>query len=127
MEEPNKSRCDELEDKEINEILSKIYTENLKSKKDKSSNFTSIKNLDWMNDLFLSKDIKNIYLQNSHVKEILIDQGLYYLYIFYLIFIEWNKEREIEKLTREERQRQKKRIFKFKFTYHCYETNIKKS
>ena len=108
MEEPNKSRCDELEDKEINEILSKIYAENLKSKKDKSSNFTSIKNLDWMNDLFLSKDIKNIYLQNSHVKEILIDQGLYYLYIFYLIFIEWNKEREIEKLTREERQRQKK-------------------
>ena len=108
MEEPNKSRCDELEDKEINEILSKIYAENLKSKKDKSSNFTSVKNLDWMNDLFLSKDIKNIYLQNSHVKEILIDQGLYYLYIFYLIFIEWNKEREIEKLTREERQRQKK-------------------
>ena len=61
-----------------------------------------------MNDLFINKDLKNIYLQNSHVKQILIDQSLYYLYIFSLIFNEWNKEREIEKATKEERLRQKK-------------------
>ena len=113
MEETNnikENKVDNLEDIEVNQILGKIYSENMKSKKDKNTKntFTSIKNLDWMNDLFINKDLKNIYLQNSHVKQILIDQSLYYLYIFSLIFNEWNKEREIEKATKEERLRQKK-------------------
>ena len=113
MEETNQlkeNKLEDLEDIEVNQILGKIYSENLKSKKDKDTKntFTNIKNLDWMNDLFINKDLKNIYLQNSHVKQILIDQSLYYLYIFSLIFNEWNKEREIEKATKEERLRQKK-------------------
>ena len=102
------NQLEELENDEVIQIIQKFYINEIKQKQSNELAFTSFKNFDWMSDLFLNKDIQNMYLQNSHIKEILIDQALFYFYIYSIIYIEWNKERQIEKAIKEQNEKEKK-------------------
>ena len=55
-------------------------------------------------------------IQNIHIREILIDQALYYFYIFNKIFMTWYKEKETEKLVKEEEKEREKQIQKYHVT-----------
>ena len=51
-------------------------------------------------------------IQNNHIREILVDQALYYFIVFSKIFLTWSKERERDKLIKEaekEREKQKQK------------------
>ena len=77
---------------------------------------TTIKDIDWLGDIFENKDLKNMLIQNIHIREILIDQALYYFYIFNKIFMTWYKEKETEKLVKEEEKEREKQIQKYHVT-----------
>ena len=76
----------------------------------------TIKDIDWLGDIFENKDLKNMLIQNNHIKEILIDQALYYFFIFNKIFMTWYKEKETEKLLKEEEKEREKQIQKYHVT-----------
>ena len=73
---------------------------------------TNIKDIDWLSNIFLNKDIKNMLIQNNHIREILVDQALYYFRIFSKIYSIWSYEREKDKAIKEkekEREKQKQK------------------
>ena len=112
-------RLDEIETYEIKSAMESInyfnkeHSKERKKRKETGNGLicTTIKDIDWLSDIFENKDIKNMLIQNTHIREILIDQALYYFFIFNKIFVTWYKEKETEKLVKEE---QKERDSKFK-------------
>ena len=74
---------------------------------------TNIKDIDWLSNIFINKELKNMLIQNKHIREILIDQALYYFVIFSKIFLTWSKEREIDKLVKEEKKEREKQKQKY--------------
>ena len=74
---------------------------------------TNIKDIDWLSNIFINKELKNMLIQNKHIREILIDQALYYFIIFSKIFLTWSKEREIDKLVKEEKKEREKQKQKY--------------
>ena len=62
------NQLEELENDEVIQIIQKFYINELKQKQSDEIAFTSFKNFDWMSDLFLNKDIQNMYLQNLMVQ-----------------------------------------------------------
>ena len=55
-------------------------------------------------------------IHNTHIREILVDQALYYFMIFSKIFVTWSDERETDKLRKEEEKEREKQIQKMKYT-----------
>ena len=108
---------DNYEIKNIMESINNFNTEHEKEHKKKQESghgliCTNIKDIDWLSNIFINKDIKNMLIQNTHIREILVDQALYYFIIFSKIFLTWSKEREREKLIKEaqkEREKQKQK------------------
>ena len=74
---------------------------------------TNIKDIDWLSNIFINKDIKNMLIQNTHIRELLVDQALYYFIIFSKIFLIWSKERETDKLIKEEQKEREKQKQKY--------------
>ena len=74
---------------------------------------TNLKDIDWLSNIFLNKDIKNMLIQNTHIREILVDQALYYFMIFSKIFLTWSREKETDKLVKEEQRERDKQIKKY--------------
>ena len=119
-ENENKSAEDLLDNYEIKnalESINKFNSEHSKEQKRKESKgngliCTNIKDIDWLSNIFINKDIKNMLIQNNHIREILVDQALYYFIVFSKIFLTWSKERERDKLLKEaqkEREKQKQK------------------
>ena len=48
-------------------------------------------------------------IHNNHIREILVDQALYYFIVFFKIFLKWSKERETDKLIKEEQKEREKK------------------
>ena len=107
--ESDQKRIEEISSYEIKSALESInYFNNEHSKESKKRKeagngliCTTIKDIDWLGDIFQNKDLKNMLIQNTHIREILIDQALYYFFIFNKIFQTWFKQKETEKLLKE--------------------------
>ena len=117
-------RLDEIETYEIKSAMESInyfnkeHSKERKKRKETGNGLicTTIKDIDWLSDIFENKDIKNMLIQNTHIREILIDQALYYFFIFNKIFVTWYKEKETEKLVKEEQKERDKQIQKYHVT-----------
>lgn len=84
----------------------------------------NIKDIDWLSNIFINKDIKNMLIHNNLIREILVDQVLYYFIVFSKIFLKWSKERETDKLIKEEpKEREKK---KQKYNVNLPQIDLKK-
>ena len=59
-DEVNKCFNENLEDKEIDQILNKFYSSNIS--KQEQNIVTNTKNFDWLNFLFTNPDLKTMYL-----------------------------------------------------------------
>ena len=122
--ESDQKRQEEISNFEIKSALESInYFNNEHSKESKKRKengngliCTTIKDIDWLGDIFQNKDLKNMLIQNNHIREILIDQALYYFFIFNTIFMTWFKEKETEKLLKEEEKERAKQIQKYHVT-----------
>ena len=122
--ESEQKRIEEISSYEIKSALESInYFNNEHSKESKKRKeagngliCTTIKDIDWLGDIFQNKDLKNMLIQNTHIREILIDQALYYFFIFNKIFMTWFKEKETEKLLKEEEKEREKQIHKYHVT-----------
>ena len=122
--ESDQKRIEEISSYEIKSALESInYFNNEHSKESKKRKeagngliCTTIKDIDWLGDIFQNKDLKNMLIQNTHIREILIDQALYYFFIFNKIFMTWFKEKETEKLLKEEEKEREKQIQKYHVT-----------
>ena len=123
----SESEVKKLDETEIFEIKSamesinyfnKEHSKERKKRKETGNGLicTTIKDIDWLSDIFENKDIKNMLIQNNHIREILIDQALYYFFIFNKIFLTWYKEKETEKLLKEEQKERDKQIQKYHVT-----------
>ena len=119
--ESEQKRLDEISTFEIDEAIKTINYFNKEHskeslKKKESGNgliYTTISDIDWISNIFMNKDLKNMLIQNNHIREILIDQALYYFIIFSKIFNIWYKEKETEKLVKEEEKEREKQIQKY--------------
>jgi hypothetical protein len=119
--ESEQKRLDEISTFEIDEAIKTINYFNKEHskeslKKKESGNgliCTTISDIDWISNIFMNKDLKNMLIQNNHIREILIDQALYYFIIFSKIFNIWYKEKETEKLVKEEEKEREKQIQKY--------------
>ena len=122
--ESDQKRIEEISSYEIKSALESInYFNNEHSKESKKRKeagngliCTTIKDIDWLGDISQNKDLKNMLIQNTHIREILIDQALYYFFIFNKIFMTWFKEKETEKLLKEEEKEREKQIQKYHVT-----------
>ena len=122
--ESEQKRLDEISTFEIDEAIKTINYFNKEHskeslKKKESGNgliCTTISDIDWISNIFMNKDLKNMLIQNNHIREILIDQALYYFIIFSKIFNIWYKEKETEKLVKEEEKEREKQIQKYHVT-----------
>ena len=122
--ESDQKRIEEISSYEIKSALESInYFNNEHSKESKKRKeagngliCTTIKDIDWLGNIFQNKDLKNMLIQNTHIREILIDQALYYFFIFNTIFMTWFKEKETEKLLKEEEKERAKQIQKYHVT-----------
>ena len=122
--ESEQKRNEEMENYEIKAALESInyfnkeHSKESKKRKEAGNGLicTTIKDIDWLSDIFENKDLKNMLIQNNHIREILIDQALYYFYIFNKIFMTWYKEKETEKLLKEEQKERDKQIQKYHVT-----------
>ena len=122
--ESDQKRIEEISSYEIKSALESInYFNNEHSKESKKRKeagngliCTTIKDIDWLGNIFQNKDLKNMLIQNTHIREILIDQALYYFFIFNKIFMTWFKEKETEKLLKEEEKEREKQIQKYHVT-----------
>ena len=119
-ENENKSEEDLLDQYELQNAKESINNFNLEHGKEhklKESGHdlicTNIKDIDWLSNIFINKELKNMLIQNTHIREILIDQALYYFMIFSKIFSTWSKEREIDKLVKEEQKEREKQKQKY--------------
>ena len=116
-----KSEQEYIDNFEINnamESINNFNTEHEKEHKRKEENShglicTNIKDIDWLSNIFINKDIKNMLIQNTHIREILVDQALYYFIVFSKIFSTWSKEREKDKLLKEEQKEREKQKQKY--------------
>lgn len=111
-----------IERKNALETINNFNTEHEKEHKSKdeeghSTLCTNIRDIDWLGNIFIDKDIKNMLIQNSHIKEILVDEALYYFYIFSKIFLAWTHDKEREKLKKEAEKEREKDKDKSKY-YH---------
>ena len=118
-EKNNEELRENYETEKALEIINNFNTEHNKQHKNtdekgRTQICTNIKDIDWLGNIFLNKDLKNMLVQNSHIKEILVNEALYYFQIFSIIFSKLSKDREIEKLRKEEQ----KEIDKQKAKYH---------
>jgi hypothetical protein len=115
-----KSEIDNLENYELNNAIESIknfnkeHDKEYKRKEETGHGLicTNIKDIDWLSNIFLNKDIKNMLIQNNHIREILVDQALYYFRIFSKIYSIWSYEREKDKAIKEkekEREKQKQK------------------
>lgn len=86
---------EDLEDKEIEQILNKFYSSNIS--KQEQNIVTNTKNFDWLNFLFTNPDLKTMYLHQDHIREILIYEALYYLNIFSNIYNERIREKPVDR------------------------------
>ena len=117
-------RLDEIEIFEIKSAMESInyfnkeHSKERKKRKEAGNGLicTTIKDIDWLSDIFENKDLKNMIIQNNHIREILIDQALYYFFIFNKIFVTWYKEKETEKLVKEEQKERDKQMQKYHVT-----------
>ena len=117
-------RLDEIEIFEIKSAMESInyfnkeHSKERKKRKEAGNGLicTTIKDIDWLSDIFKNKDLKNMIIQNNHIREILIDQALYYFFIFNKIFVTWYKEKETEKLVKEEQKERDKQMQKYHVT-----------
>ena len=117
-------RLDEIEIFEIKSAMESInyfnkeHSKERKKRKEAGNGLicTTIKDIDWLSDIFENKDLKNMIIQNNHIREILIDQALYYFFIFNKIFVTWCKEKETEKLVKEEQKERDKQMQKYHVT-----------
>ena len=122
--ESDAKRLDEMVKFEIKSAMERIdyfnkeHAKETKKRKEVGNGLicTTIKDIDWLSDIFKSKDLKNMLIQNNHIREIIIDQALYYFYIFNKIFMTWYKEKETEKLVKEEEKERNKQIQKYHVT-----------
>ena len=122
--ESDQKRQEEIDSYDIKSALESInyfnkeHSKESKKKKEAGNGLicTTIKDIDWLGDIFENKDLKNMLIQNNHIREILIDQALYYFYIFNKIFMTWYKEKETEKLLKEEEKERQKQIQKYHVT-----------
>ena len=122
--ESDQKRQEEIDSYDIKSALESInyfnkeHSKESKKKKEPGNGLicTTIKDIDWLGDIFENKDLKNMLIQNNHIREILIDQALYYFYIFNKIFMTWYKEKETEKLLKEEEKERQKQIQKYHVT-----------
>lgn len=116
-----KSEQEYIDNFEINnamESINNFNTEHEKEHKRKEENShglicTNIKDIDWLSNIFINKDIKSMLIQNTHIREILVDQALYYFIVFSKIFSTWSKEREKDKLLKEEQKEREKQKQKY--------------
>ena len=51
--------------------------------------------------------------QNTYIREILVNQALYYCITFSKLFLTWSKERETNKLIKEEQKEREKQKQKY--------------
>ena len=122
--ESDQKRQEEIDSYDIKSALESInffnkeHSKESKKKKESGNGLicTTIKDIDWLGDIFENKDLKNMLIQNNHIREILIDQALYYFFIFNKIFMTWYKEKETEKLLKEEEKERQKQIQKYHVT-----------
>ena len=122
--ESEQKRQEEIDSYDIKSALESInffnkeHSKESKKKKEAGNGLicTTIKDIDWLGDIFENKDLKNMLIQNTHIREILIDQALYYFFIFNKIFMTWYKEKETEKLLKEEEKERQKQIQKYHVT-----------
>jgi hypothetical protein len=122
--ESDQKRQEEIDSYDIKSALESInyfnkeHSKESKKKKESGNGLicTTIKDIDWLGDIFENKDLKNMLIQNTHIREILIDQALYYFFIFNKIFMTWYKEKETEKLLKEEEKERQKQIQKYHVT-----------
>ena len=122
--ESDQKRQEEIDSYDIKSALESInyfnkeHSKESKKKKESGNGLicTTIKDIDWLGNIFQNKDLKNMLIQNNHIREILIDQALYYFYIFNKIFMTWYKEKETEKLLKEEEKERQKQIQKYHVT-----------
>ena len=122
--ESDQKRQEEIDSYDIKSALESInyfnkeHSKESKKRKEAGNGLicTTIKDIDWLGDIFENKDLKNMLIQNNHIREILIDQALYYFYIFNKIFMTWYKEKETEKLLKEEEKERQKQIQKYHVT-----------
>ena len=119
-ESEHKNSEDTIENYEIKNAIESITNYNKEHEKDHKKKdgliCTNIKDIDWLGNIFINKDIKNMLVQNTHIREILIDQALYYFIIFSKIFLTWSKDKEREKLIKEEEKEREKQIQKYHVT-----------
>ena len=95
--ESEQKRQEEIDSYDIKSALESInffnkeHSKESKKKKEAGNGLicTTIKDIDWLGDIFENKDLKNMLIQNTHIREILIDQALYYFFIFNKIFMTW--------------------------------------
>ena len=122
--ETERKRQEEIDNYEIKSALECInyynneHSKEAKKRKEAGNGLicTTIKDIDWLGDIFENKDLKNMLIQNNHIREILVDQALYYFFIFNKIFMTWYKEKETEKLLKEEQKERDKQIQKYHVT-----------
>ena len=122
--ESDAKKLDEMEIFEIKSAMESInyfnkeHAKERKKKKEAGNGLicTTIKDIDWLSDIFENKDLKNMLIQNTHIREIIIDQALYYFFIFNKIFVTWFKEKETEKLVKEEQKERDKQMQKYHVT-----------
>ena len=122
--ESDQKRIEEISSYEIKSALESInyfnkeHSKESKKRKEAGNGLicTTIKDIDWLGNIFQNKDLKNMLIQNTHIREILIDQALYYFFIFNKIFMTWFKEKETEKLLKEEEKEREKQIQKYHVT-----------
>lgn len=84
---------EDLEDKEIDQILNKFYSTNIS--KQEQNIVTNTKNFDWLSFLFTNNDLKNMYLHQDHIREILIYEAIYYLNIFSNVYNDRIREKPV--------------------------------
>ena len=126
--ESDAKRLDEMVKFEIKSAMERIdyfnkeHAKETKKRKEVGNGLicTTIKDIDWLSDIFKSKDLKNMLIQNNHIREIIIDQALYYFYIFNKIFMTWYKEKETEKLVKEEEKERNKTIVVYRLKRNNY-------
>ena len=122
--ETERKRQEEIDNYEIKSALECInyynneHSKEAKKRKEAGNGLicTTIKDIDWLGDIFENKDLKNMLIQNNDIREILVDQALYYFFIFNKIFMTWYKEKETEKLLKEEQKERDKQIQKYHVT-----------
>ena len=93
----NLSSIDTLEEGEIDEIIKRFQEMRAKEEKSQQNVITNSNDYNWLSNLFVNHDIEANYLHQQHAVQILIQEALYYLSLYYTIYSERIREKPLKR------------------------------